>query len=84
MDGVGRATAIEREDLCRTPRWSQEHHLLTNRLQGTDDGTRQGSLTRTGTTAKNHHGIGISIRQETSKRIKSLTLLLGRNKAELL
>ena len=84
MDGIGRRTAVQREYLRSPTRRCQKHHLLTNLLQGPDDGTRERCLTRTRTTSQNHHGVRISIGKKLSKHLQGMCLFLGWRKAKLL
>ena len=84
MDGEGRRTAAQGEDLGSPARRSQEHHLLTDGLHRADDGTRERSLTRTRTTSQYHHCMRIAIGHEAGKDVKRICLLGSRRKAKLL
>ena len=69
MDGISRRSTVQRKHLSRPARWSQEHHLLPDGLQGADDGTRKRSFTRTRTTPENHHHLRVPIGKEACKYI---------------
>ena len=84
MDGEGRRTAAQGEDLGSPARRSQEHHLLTDGLHRADDGTRKRSLTRTRTTPQYHHSMRIAIGHEAGEDIQRIRLFGSWRKAKLL
>jgi hypothetical protein len=83
VNGESGMPTVDREHLCGTSSGSQEHHLLIEGSQGTDNGTSERGLSRTGTSAQYHDGMRVTVGHERGKGVQSLFLFRCGRETEL-